>query len=646
MRAVWVIFALAAPICAWAAPRFELPEEKVSGMQLKSLAELVSQQQWPEVAKALESLLKDHADDMAAMDEESFLSPAAWFESLGEKPKAALTEEYRSQFEQSARAAMEAMKADPRATAAQFCSLARRYAPSSVVTALYLEAADRAAHLGDYVAAADCFALAEKGGWKCDAARLPTLAVCRVLNQQKPPSLPADLAKRMGELSSQLAGYRGDAASDAPWYGRVEMLGQSRHIPFAADGIVYFAGARHVLAAKENGQIVWRWAAGDTWASPAILEKPPGRGRGPIFAPAAFCSAQGPQIIVVRQPRSGARDYCLRAIRASDGKLLWNSEAAPELSIASNPAVAGAYVYAVAVDFSELPARLVLVAFHLLDGRPIFRTPLGTMLQFSKQRTEPPGFDSFWDQSEPGVADDTIVVTPNVGVAFGLGRFDGRIRWVRIYFAGGSVIRHGNVQRPAVAEERQLEPQDAAQLLRWRGTPQAAGGVIVIAPQDLPGASALNIATGQTLWTNAALNQTIIGRAGSHVLLAGASIVAIDPATGKTAWRFDPPAPVTISGPPTAVGANVFVPLSDFRILALSAETGKPISANVKPPNMRQLVNTDPARKALQEALILRGTVVRGYRAGRLVGFGAIANFATLLFRSSRESLSSSRELP
>jgi outer membrane protein assembly factor BamB len=307
-------------------------------------------------------------------------------------------------------------------------------------------------------------------------------------------------------------------------------------------------------------------------------------------------------------------DYHLRALRATDGKLLWTTENAgafERLSLAGSPAIAGRFVYVVAVDFGDDPATLVLVGIDLLRGQVSFKTPLGSLLQMRNQREVVAGWDDFWEQSEPMVVGDAVYVTPNVGVAYCVGRFDGRVRWAQIYEDGkeGKVWRDRG-RRPEIAEQKTVEgmPGNVEQVLRWRGTAQVCGGTVVIAPQDSVQVWGLEAATGKMIWGSAYPGgYCLVGGSDTVAIFAGANVTAAESASGTMVWRYEPAAGVRISGPAVVDGGVVWVPTSDGKIVGLEVGTGKPSAAKGRMASIRPILGNAEARKALEEARIVGG---------------------------------------
>jgi outer membrane protein assembly factor BamB len=592
------------------ATRFDPPAESFHAPDsLRVIEDQLKRGQFAESATQIESLLRDNLDSISPADERSLMSVGNWLDLASARYLKDLTSAYSAQFDEAARKAFDDLREQPAARAEEFYTLARRYRFSSIAAIAYVEAADRAAQIGDASAASAFFTLAQQRGWQPDDQKAATLAVCRILSGEPTGDLPPVALKRATEMAAKLNRYRGPLAHDATWYMRSDSVGMAKTIPTAIDGAVYFAAPRHMIALKENGETLWRYAAPEAWARGLAADRPNERGRGTVYSPAIFSSPAGPQILVIRQPFGAGRDFGIRALRASDGKVLWSSDSTngtESLSFASNPAVAGRYVYAVAIEFNEQSASLLLVALDLMDGHLLFKCPLGTMLQMRRAREDPPGWDEFWEQTEPAIAGDLVIITPNVGMAAAVGRFDGHLRWTRAYEEKMVIIGRGRTRLFGEPDRLPL-PSDADELLRYSGTPQICGRTVVIAPQDNPSAYGFDLASGSLLWKQESPPATtLIGHTPTLAIFAGDSIEAIDAATGKNRWHYTTPSPARITGPPVVLNSFICIPTTDSKTITLNAETGRPAPSATPPPNLHHLLSSENAKKLLEDAFILR----------------------------------------
>jgi len=592
------------------ATRFDPPPESFhSPDSLRVIEDQLKRGQFPEAAAQIESLLRDNADSITPVDERGRMSVGNWLDLATARYLKDLTAAYSAQFDEAARKALDDVREQPTARAEDFYNLARRYRFSSIAATAYVEAADRAAQIGDAPAASAFYSSAQQRGWQPDDEKATIIAVCRVLTGEPPADLPPAALKRAANLADKMNRYRGPLPHDAIWYMRSDGVGMAKTIPTASDGAFFFVAPRHILAFKENGESMWRYAAPEAWARGLAADRPNERGRGTVYAPAVFSSPGGPQIVVVRQPFGAGHDFGIRALRASDGKVLWSSDTINQtesLSFASNPAVAGRYVYAVAMEFNEQSASLLLVALDLMDGHLLFKCPLGTMLQMRKAREDPPGWDEFWEQTKPVIAGDVVVVTPNAGMAAAVGRFDAHVRWTRAYEEKMVIIGRGRTRLFGEPDRLPL-PTDPDELLRYSGTPQLCDGTVVIAPQDNPSAFGLDLSSGALLWKqDSPPATTLIGHTATLAIFAGQSIEAIDATTGKSRWHYSPPASAHITGPPALFNGNLYIPISDSKTITLSSETGHPAPNATAPPNLRHLLTSETAKKLLDDAFILR----------------------------------------
>jgi outer membrane protein assembly factor BamB len=592
------------------ATRFDPPPESFHAPDsLRVLQEQLKRGQFVESATQIDALLRDNASAITPINERESMSVGNWLDVTVARYLKDFTPIYSAQFDESAKKAFDELLDQSSARAEDFYNLARRYRFTSIAATAYVNAADRAAQIGDAPAAASFFSLAQQRGWQPDDQKAAAIAVYRVLAGEPPGDLPPSALKRAADLAARINHYRGPVAHDAIWYMRPDGVGMAKTIPIAADGAFFFAAPRHLIALKENGEALWRYAAPEAWARGLAADRPNERGRGTVYAPAIFSSPAGPQILVIRQPFGAGRDFGLRALRASDGKVLWSSDSITgldSLSFASNPAIAGRYVYAVAMEFNEQSASLLLVALDLMDGHLLFKCPLGTMLQMRRAREDPPGWDEFWEQTEPAIAGDVVVVTPNVGMAAAVDRFNGHLRWTHSYEEKMVIIGRGRTRLFGEPDRLPL-PSEQDELLRYRGTPEICGQTVVIAPQDTPAAFGLELSSGALLWKkDSPPATTLIAHTQTLAIFAGESIEAVDATTGKSRWRNSPPAPARITGPPVVFNNILFIPTSDSKIITLSAETGRPAPSPIPQPNLRRLLSTENAKKLLDDAFILR----------------------------------------
>jgi outer membrane protein assembly factor BamB len=514
------------------ASRFEPPVENFrANISLETIADLLERKDFNQAAAQVESLLKSNADEITSGDERSLISISNWIDSLSRLHGKELTAAYRERFDAGAKGALDELRRDSTATPERFYILARRFRFSSIAVDAYVEAADRAIGLGDAQAASTYFNLAIGLGYKPDDDHAGTIGIARALVGEPLGDLPPAAQKTASNLAAKMSRYRGPIAFDAIWYMRSDAVGMSKTIPAGEEGAIYLVAPRQVFAMKENGQSLWNFAAPEAWARGLAPDRANDKGRGTIYSPAIFSSPVGPQILVVRQPLGAGRDYGIRALRASDGKLLWSTDLITNLdtlSFAGNPAIAGRFVYATAVEFTEQSGQLLLVALDLMDGHLIFKTPLGTLLQMRRARDDPRGWDEFWEQTEPAIAGDLVIVAPNVGLAAAVGRFDGHIRWTRTYEEKMVVIGRGR-ERLFGDGDRLPIPTDQNELLRYRGTPEICGSIAVVAPQDTAATFGINLTSGAMVWKlDSPPAPTLIGHQGNIAVFAGDSVEGID----------------------------------------------------------------------------------------------------------------------
>jgi outer membrane protein assembly factor BamB len=301
-------------------------------------------------------------------------------------------------------------------------------------------------------------------------------------------------------------------------------------------------------------------------------------------------------------------------MRASDGKRLWSSDNSPELrglTIASNPAIAGRYVYTLGVDPGEEADRLVMLALDVTSGHVLWRSDVGTMARrgssgrFSRARDPVLDVLDPWQNiSAPCVDADTVYIAPNCGAVIAVDRFDGQVRWIRPYVTAGNAadqpgLRNNRRQQNVRVHEPVSTGMPRASVFRWNTTPVRAGSTIVVAPQDSDRVFALNARTGKNEWhTDSLGSATLFGAAGNLVYVANKSITALDTDKLESAWTWEGGA----VGPAILRGNQIIVPTAGG-LVTLNALDGAVVAgANAAHvPDVLALMKSEPIRAALQQ---------------------------------------------
>ena len=401
----------------------------------------------------------------------------------------------------------------------------------------------------------------------------------------------------------------GPVPFDAPWYAKLNLFGGPRDVPVGSAAEVFVADReRGVLALAADGRPLWRYAAPPA-AALASAFHPGDTGRGPLSVPAVLADDAGrPQLVVVRLGTG------LTALRASDGRQFWTTDGDPAwagLAVLSAPAVSGRCVAVVATatvpgdDPQEPPTgTLQVIGADVMDGRPMWRCPLGPVFDPLRPGGGRREAEPFRDGVPPTFAGDLVVVPDNAGAVVAVGRFAGDVRWARPYppaATDGLTARRLNtgINRGL----GQLPPLPTAALLRWSAAAVVAGDVVFVAPQDTATAMGLDRRTGRVLWQTTALPEdaTCVGVAGGRFILAGANVSAVDPATGAIAWSAAPPADTFLTGPP-AVRGDAIVARTTEGLMAVSPVDGSFRPAAAGTADFHAVAATDVGRAALVTA--------------------------------------------
>jgi outer membrane protein assembly factor BamB len=600
----WTAASAALPESPASSMRYAPPEATLTGNnQLQLFAGEIDQKQFAAAATRLDILLRDSADALMGQgDDSSVLSISAWEENLPPQTKALLRPASEAALGDVARQAVQAAQAKPDTDPAEFYEIAQRYPLTQAASAGLAEAARRSALMGDVPAARWMLDAATAGGWLPD------------------PSLQNQINRTLAPPSA----FAGPLPFNATWYGgrTRQAWAALRSFPVAAGNVLFVVGPAQVIAMKGNGQILWK---GPTGVAPS-----PGRGasasmgvtRGPPFTAAVLSDAAGaPQILVVRQPQLHADGWALRALRASDGRLLWTTEGQDDyhgLIFGSNPVIQGRYVYAIAGETTDQLDHLWLIATEVTTGQLLWRCDIGSISRTiapqpgSRLRTDV--YRPWLNESAPVVAGDLVVATPNVGAVIAVGRFDGKLRWTRGYPALADPTVHLRQQRLFAIEHPDSIPALPSGLsLRWASAPAVDGDTVIAAPQDSDQTLAVGLHDGKPLWKSPDLSEaTLVGTSNGVALMAGATLTALTPANAKVVWKFaDPP----IVGPSILHAGAVLVPTA-AGVISLSAETGLPIQSADSTPLVETAISSESAHQALTANDVGHCFGINGARAG------------------------------
>ncbi|MBV8781849.1 MAG: PQQ-binding-like beta-propeller repeat protein, partial [Phycisphaerae bacterium] len=404
-----------------------------------------------------------------------------------------------------------------------------------------------------------------------------------------------------------------------------------RSFPLIAGDTTFIAGPTQIVAIGANRKVLWRGPAGAAAPIGHGVSDPNGSTRGPAYTSAAYVTdGKSPQIIAVRQPEVHADGWAIRALRGSDGKLLWTTEgndSFADVIFASTPAIAGRYVYAIAGQAGDQVDQLFLIAIELTTGRQLWRADLGTV---SHPPPDPhrnaPAIGTYrpWlNQTSPLITGDAVIAAPNIGVVVSVDRFDGSIRWLHPYESLGMPPLDIHTSALAAAMDVQTarhhrKPGDPplGPPMRWNNTPLAFGSSIFVAPQDSASVMALDAARGKMLWE---VNQfpvpdarkldepmrslgdfSLIGVVGDAVALQGPSTIGLAMSDGHLIGRND--ALINASGPAVVEDGKILVVTKDRGVLAATDfSDATPVSI----PPFNTALKNDAIRRALQASDVL-----------------------------------------
>ena len=356
-----LIFVAVAP-GSLAAVVFAPPDDSVDAAnELKTIERELADRNYPAAAKRLDLLLAARGHPLANLSERTLTSVDAWVDHIASDARPALAVECAKQYGTAGRQALESLRGGGRATRPdEFYALARRYPLTDAAGAALASAGDFALRGGDLSAARIYYELALREQFPLGQERERRLHFPKD-NFAAPLGAPADGAKPQAA---------GPLPFDAIWFGNPSMMHQAKFFPAACgDDRILLASWKNVTMLREDGQVIWSVSNAKAPAAFNPDRTTSGMSQGALFAPATLTDISGhPAVIVVRQPVApGEAQFALSALRATDGKQLWSTDAsaarAADLTYSGLPAVCGRYVYSVAAARTGVStANFVLAA--------------------------------------------------------------------------------------------------------------------------------------------------------------------------------------------------------------------------------------------------------------------------------------------
>jgi len=568
--------------------RYAPPEAIFDGAnQLQLFKDELDQKQFSAAAARMDALLRDSGDALLAQgNDASVISIAAWMADLPVETKNLLRSACETNSGETAQRAVEDLQAKPDTDPSDFYQLSRRYPLCRASLAALAEAARRGVVLGDVPTAHWMLDAATTGGWLAD------------------PKLQHEIDQFLPRASP----YVGPLPFAASWCDSRTRQGWAalRSFPTAAGDTIFVVGPAQVIAMKDNGVVLWQGPAGAQPMPGRGASAPMGVTRGPPFAAAVLCDATGtPQLLVVRQPEVHGTGWALRALRASDGHLLWTTEGQEDyqgLIFGSNPAVVGRYVYAIAGDVSDQLDHLYLVALEVTTGRQLWRCDIGTESRTiaPRPRFQPAAevYRPWLNESAPAVTGNQVVLSPNIGAVIAVGRFDGKLHWTRSY---------QTLSDPTVLLQRQrdwaLEHPTSVSLpasgvsLRWANTPAISDEIAIAAPQDSDRVLAVSLRDGKLIAQSSDFSDdTLVGAGGGMAVMEGPTISALRVTNGTVAWKRTDQ---VLLGPAIVVGTTIIDP-TPKGLVNLSAQTGSQLPSAQAIPAFHTVLASQTAREILE----------------------------------------------
>jgi outer membrane protein assembly factor BamB len=589
------------------ASRISLPESTFAGRnQLQAMELELRQHDLDAAMRRVQPLIDEHGDELmdGGKDGDARISVSQYLLAITQQNRDEIRTAYDARYDAVARRALADVQANTMHTPGDLCAVARRYALGSVAPTALAAAANRAADQGDAVSADVLFDMATTAGWHASAAEQARAAAVREI-------VTAHHGARAPQPHTAF-GAAGPLPFDAAWLGAIAAYPAPKFFPVGAQNLALLSSDRYVMAFKQNGLLAWNYSPPKPWGNTSPHFEPGMSGRGATHMPAVFVDADGvPRIVVARQAGTKLPDGCLRALRADDGKLLWTTENTADFnadSFLSPPVIAGRYVFAVAWESTPTSGAIVLIALDVTSGQPIWRCSLATVFDpiHNKDQWRNRDLEDFWQQGPPAVGGDIVAVAPNIGGVFAVGRFDGKLRWMRPYHPtpmSDSLLREYNDGR--VRGREMIPPLSKTDYLRWTNTPAIIGSMVVAAPQDTDSVLAVDAVSADLLWENKMLPPVTLagdsGDGGAPLVAAADQVMALNPASGQPKWIYQPAAGTRLIGPAVPRDGRLVVPTS-AGLMSLSPDTGKASPAGADAPYFRSISTSEGGKAALTGA--------------------------------------------
>jgi outer membrane protein assembly factor BamB len=478
--------------------------------------------------------------------------------------------------------------------------------------------------LADAVRAGDVtaiFNVRDRFPWTKAAQRAPTEAA-KVLAGLGDARNARAIAKRAGgaEVSSflQFPDEKPSlqAAFAPAWYSAVFPDEGSKVVPVGTAEVAFIASPTAMAAVNKAGKVLWTQGAPLTPWSPPPVAKPetmkpiPAPEDNSLIQPALWTDLTGtPQVVVARQTTWDTS--VLRAVRAGDGATLWDTssiEPAGKLFVIGAPAVAGRYVYTLALNLDAAAgARMQLLGLELTSGRVLVRSDLGESsppdarltkrhdVKLLSSATILIGDQVLQSDAALCVDDARAYASFTGGTVFAVDRFSGAIQWVNTY---------APKYADRAAKEKDRRNRTQTPVKRWRDLPASDGNIVVVAPIDTDSVFAYDAATGKQKWEQSSVRDLeLVGIADGKALFAGARLAALKLDTGEVAWQQP------IEGKPTGPGfieKDAIGMMTDRGPALFAIDSGAAIPRREpESPVMESILKTAATRQGLQETGLL-----------------------------------------
>ena len=265
-----------------------------------------------------------------------------------------------------------------------------------------------------------------------------------------------------------------------------------------------------------------------------------------------------------------ANTNVLAAYNLKDGSIAWRTGGPPSTEPFRSQ-LAGYYFHGVPTSHlgdlfvvAETGIQLSLVCLDASTGEPKWSQPLG----FSDSEIGRDSTRRHW-AANVTIANGLILCPTNADWLVAVDPLSRNIAWLHRYKKAGSVAPAEGASRRRSIATPALESQWSA------AAPLVVGSSVIFTPAEVPSLIALDVATGQRLWSQPKNGRRYVAGASERniVVVSNDSVECLRAADGRTQWK-QPLGPRNVAGRGVVTASHFHVPLDSGEIVSLDLKSG------------------------------------------------------------------------